>query len=231
MQETWVLSLSREDPLEKGMATHSSILAWRIPWTEEPGGTIGDLWFLSLTTQRIGQHLKQNPSHSHLLIYVRKASQNLHLHKWKIETELMLCSFNNKHSWVWTNGERNPIHLYSWRYISNNVLLFCLIINVIYKNVLLLSQLWTADNHNDNSILKPFLKLGAQVLCGAVYGCLVVSSSLRPMPRGNYGFLYFYLHLYIHGRQRMCVLYWDKIEREKWSGNMSSKKKRTVSNV
>ena len=37
MQETWVRSLSREDPLEKGMATHSSILAWRIPWTEEPG--------------------------------------------------------------------------------------------------------------------------------------------------------------------------------------------------
>ena len=34
MQETWV----QEDPLEKGMATHSSILAWRIPWTEEPGG-------------------------------------------------------------------------------------------------------------------------------------------------------------------------------------------------
>ena len=38
MQETWVLSLGQEDPLEKGMATHSSILAWRIPWTEEPGG-------------------------------------------------------------------------------------------------------------------------------------------------------------------------------------------------
>ena len=37
MQETQVLSLSQEDPLEKGMATHSSILAWRIPWTEEPG--------------------------------------------------------------------------------------------------------------------------------------------------------------------------------------------------
>ena len=36
MQETWVRSLGREDPLEKGMATHSSILAWRIPWTEEP---------------------------------------------------------------------------------------------------------------------------------------------------------------------------------------------------
>ena len=38
MQGTQVQSLSWEDPLEKGMATHSSILAWRIPWTEEPGG-------------------------------------------------------------------------------------------------------------------------------------------------------------------------------------------------
>ena len=37
MWETWVRSLGREDPLEKGMATHSSLLAWRIPWTEEPG--------------------------------------------------------------------------------------------------------------------------------------------------------------------------------------------------
>ena len=38
MQETWVQSLGWEDPLEKGKATHSSILAWRIPWREEPGG-------------------------------------------------------------------------------------------------------------------------------------------------------------------------------------------------
>ena len=38
MQETWVWSLGQEDPLEKEMATHSSILTWRIPWTEEPGG-------------------------------------------------------------------------------------------------------------------------------------------------------------------------------------------------
>ena len=36
MQETWVRSLGQEAPLDKGMATHSSILAWRIPWTEEP---------------------------------------------------------------------------------------------------------------------------------------------------------------------------------------------------
>ena len=38
MWETRIPSLGREDPLEEGMATHSSILAWRVPWTEEPGG-------------------------------------------------------------------------------------------------------------------------------------------------------------------------------------------------
>ena len=38
MQKTWILSVGREDPLEKGMATHSNILAWRIPWREESGG-------------------------------------------------------------------------------------------------------------------------------------------------------------------------------------------------
>ena len=38
MQETWVRSLSQEDPLEKGKATHSGFLAWRIPWTEKAGG-------------------------------------------------------------------------------------------------------------------------------------------------------------------------------------------------
>ena len=48
MQETWVQSLGGEDPLEKGMATHSSILAWKIPWTEEPGG------LQSTGSQRVG---------------------------------------------------------------------------------------------------------------------------------------------------------------------------------
>ena len=47
-EETWVRSLGWEDPLEEGMATHSSICAWRILWTEEPGG----LQFMGL--QRVG---------------------------------------------------------------------------------------------------------------------------------------------------------------------------------
>jgi len=38
MQETWVRSVGQEDPLEKEMATHSSVLVWRIPWTGKPGG-------------------------------------------------------------------------------------------------------------------------------------------------------------------------------------------------
>ena len=41
MQETWVRSLGQEDSLEKGMATHSSSLAWKIPWIEESGGLVG----------------------------------------------------------------------------------------------------------------------------------------------------------------------------------------------
>ena len=48
MLETWVRSLGWDDPLEKEMATHSSILAWRIPWTEEPGG------LQSMGSQRVG---------------------------------------------------------------------------------------------------------------------------------------------------------------------------------
>ena len=48
MWEIWVGSLGQEDPLEKGMAVHSSILAWRIPWTEEPGG------LRSMGSQRVG---------------------------------------------------------------------------------------------------------------------------------------------------------------------------------
>ena len=48
VQETWVQSCGQKDPLEKRMATHSSILAWKIPWTEEPGG------LQSIRSQKVG---------------------------------------------------------------------------------------------------------------------------------------------------------------------------------
>ena len=50
MQEIWVRSLGPEDPLEKKIATHSSILAWKVPWKEEPGGQ------QSMGSQRVGQN-------------------------------------------------------------------------------------------------------------------------------------------------------------------------------
>ena len=50
MQETQVWCLGREDPLEEGMATHSNIVAWRIPWMEEPGG------LQSVGSQRVGHN-------------------------------------------------------------------------------------------------------------------------------------------------------------------------------
>jgi len=68
MQETWVLqetqvrSLGQEDPLEKGMATHSSILAWRIPWIEEPGGV------QSMGLQRVGYNWASNTFTSFLVL-------------------------------------------------------------------------------------------------------------------------------------------------------------------
>ena len=62
MWETWVQSLGREDPLEKAMATHSSILAWRIPWTDEPGS------LQSMGSQRVGHNENDYGSDHELLI-------------------------------------------------------------------------------------------------------------------------------------------------------------------
>ena len=56
MQEMQVQSLGQEDPLEKETATHSSILAWEIPWTEEPGTTVHGVTNESDTTQRLNNN-------------------------------------------------------------------------------------------------------------------------------------------------------------------------------
>ena len=58
MWETWVLSLGLEDSLEKEMASHSSILAWKIPWTEEPGR------LQSMGSQRVRHDLATEPTHT-----------------------------------------------------------------------------------------------------------------------------------------------------------------------
>ena len=63
MRETWVQSLGREDPLEKGTAIYSSILAWRIPWTEESGG-LQSLGLQRSQTQLSDFHLLTHLEHT-----------------------------------------------------------------------------------------------------------------------------------------------------------------------
>ena len=73
MQETWVQSLSQEDPLEKGMATHPSILAWEIPWTEEPGG------LQSLGCKRVRDDLvTQEQHHLKIALPTRRAGSDIY---------------------------------------------------------------------------------------------------------------------------------------------------------
>ena len=91
MWEMWVQSLGREDPLEKEMATHSSILAWRIPWMEEPGG------LQSTGSQRVGHDWATSLTHSQgcttiTTIWKHQFSgaqpslwSNSHIHTWLLE--------------------------------------------------------------------------------------------------------------------------------------------------
>ena len=81
MQETWLPSLGQEDPLEEGMATHSSILAWRIPWTEEPGG------LQSMGSHRVG-HDWMTFTSLHLIALVSSSVQSLS-HVWLFGTPWM----------------------------------------------------------------------------------------------------------------------------------------------
>ena len=62
-QDMWVCSLGQKDPLEKEMATHSSILAWEIPWTEEPGGlqSMGSQSQTDLVTKQQQHHFNKGP--------------------------------------------------------------------------------------------------------------------------------------------------------------------------
>ena len=85
MRETWAASLGWEDPLEKGMATHSSILAWKIPWTEEPFG------IQSMESQRVRHDWEFKPSTS----------------LWgKGKSELKVCLRPSQHLWA---GQRRQI--------------------------------------------------------------------------------------------------------------------------
>ena len=84
MQETWAGSLGQEDSLEKGMATHSSVLAWRIPWTEEPGG------LQSMGSQRVGQDWASN-TFTTCSFTLRPPRLSTYLIPEKLQAELFEC--------------------------------------------------------------------------------------------------------------------------------------------
>ena len=80
MQEMQVPSLGQEDPLEKDMATHSSILPWEIPWTEEPGR------LQSMGSQKSRTQLSDQTSHQHIKEKNLKKKKNTHTH-----THICVC--------------------------------------------------------------------------------------------------------------------------------------------
>ena len=88
MQETWVRSLGREDPLEKGMTTHSSILGWRIPWTKEQGGP------QSMGLQRTGHSWATNTQSSlGFRVTIRRCVMEQLLNKNQLP-QLSICCHN-----------------------------------------------------------------------------------------------------------------------------------------
>ena len=91
-QDTWVQFLGQEDPLEEGMATHSSIHPWRIPWTGEPGGP----W--SIGSQRV-RHDRSNLAHTHTYIF------RVRIEECMFEHDLILLYY--LHSSSISNGEGN----------------------------------------------------------------------------------------------------------------------------
>ena len=112
MQETWVWSLGQEDPLKKGMATHSSILAWRIPWTEEPGG------LQSVGSQRVGHDWATNTFttlHKVTGIDAMNPEINkIHIFSNKQDTYILKCI---RQATFWTQ---------SWNFIKGCLCCFCL---------------------------------------------------------------------------------------------------------
>ena len=88
VQETWVRSLGQEDPLEKEMATHSSILAWRIPWTEEPGE------LQSMGSQKVRHNSHTQHIHTHNCM--RYLCFWIHVNRRSVvRTDVCACT------WVW----------------------------------------------------------------------------------------------------------------------------------
>ena len=160
MQETQVWSLVWEDPLEKEMATHSSTLAWRIPWTEEPGR------LQSRGLQRVGHDWMTSLSFPY---HVRNYLVKVHIVSIKVSLLLLnlewrLTEFCQKNTLVTANTLcQHKRWLYTWTSPDGQ-----------YQNqsdYILLSQRWRS------SIQSAKTRLGVD--CGSDHGCLIVKFRLK----------------------------------------------------
>ena len=130
MQETWVQSLGREDALEKEIATQSSILAWRIPWTEEPGE------LQSMGLQRVGHWVTNafTAFHSHFLegrsMEVGKGCRRRELEAWSTYFSYLTIGADHYSlvrfclgpgKWLLRAGESAPAACPSWPWISRDL--------------------------------------------------------------------------------------------------------------
>ena len=115
VQETQVWSLGQEDPLEKGMATHSSILAWRIPQTEEPGSVQS----IGLQRVRHDAQILWAPPTEYIIIYLlvhdftALATEDVDSFKWHKEASLLTQMVKNlpimQETWVQSLGQEDPL--------------------------------------------------------------------------------------------------------------------------
>ena len=117
MRETWVWSLGWEDPLEKEMATHSTILAWRIPWTEEPGG------LQSTGSQRVGHDWAPSLHFTHFSHPYMTTGKTIALTRWTFVGKVMSLLFNMLSKLVIAYLPRSKSLLISWLQLPSAVIL------------------------------------------------------------------------------------------------------------
>ena len=144
MQETWVRSLSREDSLEKEMATHSSILAWRIPWREEPGG------LQSKRSQRVG-HDWATPLSPSLYTVLHSDCTSLHSHQ-QYRKVLFLHTFSSTYCLL----------ILLMMAILTSVKWYSIVVLICISLIVMLNIF--------SSAFWPFLCLMSSLWCAAVHG-------------------------------------------------------------
>ena len=168
MQETWVWSLGQEDPLEKEMATHNSIIAWRIPWTEEPGGL-----YIPCSHKKESDNLatKQQQLYDLQKVHFLSSSYCLWLVHYSVPTYLPIFGGTLKHVFLYTMTWRNfeyssnffleriTSHLYIRSFYHHMALVFSWVFPTdCYCTLWQQPYLWRLAKNTESSMLRRQLK-------------------------------------------------------------------------